>query len=80
MSLGVLLQVQLKGEAASEGQKPEFFNDDFREELRNPSGQYEADWSLVSDNILLIILPVVVVYLLDQRFIVSGMTSEAIQR
>jgi ABC-type glycerol-3-phosphate transport system permease component len=74
MSLGALLQVQLKGEAASEGQSL-IFNDDFRGELRNPSGQYEANWSLVSDNMLLTILSVVVIYLLGQRFIVSGMTS-----
>jgi len=47
--------------------------------IYNFFGQYESDWSLVSADILLTILPVVVVYLLGQRFIVSGMTSGAVK-
>jgi raffinose/stachyose/melibiose transport system permease protein len=42
-------------------------------------GQYQSDWSLVSADILLTILPVVLIYLLGQRFILSGMTSGAVK-
>lgn len=42
-------------------------------------GQFQSDWSLVSADILLTILPVLVVYLLAQRFILSGLTSGAVK-
>jgi raffinose/stachyose/melibiose transport system permease protein len=42
-------------------------------------GQYRQDWSLVSADILLTIIPVVALYLIGQRFILSGMTSGAIK-
>jgi len=42
-------------------------------------GQYQQYWNLVSADILLTILPVVVVYLLGQRFILSGLTSGAVK-
>jgi raffinose/stachyose/melibiose transport system permease protein len=42
-------------------------------------GQYQQDWNLVSADILLTILPVIVVYLLGQRFILSGLTSGSIK-
>jgi raffinose/stachyose/melibiose transport system permease protein len=42
-------------------------------------GQYRQDWSLVSADILLTIIPVVGLYLIGQRFILSGMTSGAIK-
>jgi raffinose/stachyose/melibiose transport system permease protein len=42
--------------------------------------QFQSDWSLVSADILLTILPVVIIYLLGQRFILSGMTSGAVKR
>ena len=42
-------------------------------------GQYEQDWNLVSADILLTILPVIVVYLLGQRFILSGLTSGGVK-
>jgi raffinose/stachyose/melibiose transport system permease protein len=42
-------------------------------------GQYQSDWSLVSADILLTILPVVLIYLLGQRFILSGLTSGAVK-
>lgn len=42
-------------------------------------GQYSTNWALVSADILLTSLPVVVIYLLGQRFIISGMTSGAIK-
>jgi len=47
--------------------------------IYNFFGQYEADWSLVSADIVLTILPVIVIYLLGQRFIISGMTSGAVK-
>ncbi|HEX9117213.1 MAG TPA: carbohydrate ABC transporter permease, partial [Anaerolineae bacterium] len=42
-------------------------------------GQFQADWSLVSADVVLTILPVVVIYLLAQRFILSGMTAGAVK-
>lgn len=42
-------------------------------------GQFESYWNLVSADIVLTILPVIVVYLLGQRFIVSGMTAGSVK-
>jgi raffinose/stachyose/melibiose transport system permease protein len=42
-------------------------------------GQFQSDWSLVSADILLTVLPVLVIYLIGQRFILSGMTAGAIK-
>lgn len=42
-------------------------------------GQFQADWSLVSADVVLTILPVIIIYLLAQRFILSGMTSGAVK-
>lgn len=42
-------------------------------------GQFQSDWSLVSADILLTILPVLAVYLLAQRFILAGLTSGAVK-
>jgi len=47
--------------------------------IYNFFGQYEADWNLVSADIVLTILPVIIVYLLGQRYIISGMTSGAVK-
>jgi raffinose/stachyose/melibiose transport system permease protein len=40
---------------------------------------FEARWNLVSADIVLTILPVIAVYLLGQRYIVSGMTTGAVK-
>ncbi len=42
-------------------------------------GQYQQSWNLVSADILLTIVPVVVVYLAGQRFILSGLTGGAVK-
>jgi raffinose/stachyose/melibiose transport system permease protein len=42
-------------------------------------GQFKQSWNLVSADILLTILPVLIVYLAGQRFILSGMTSGAVK-
>ncbi len=42
-------------------------------------GQYQQSWNLVSADILLTILPVIVVYLVGQRFILSGLSSGAVK-
>jgi raffinose/stachyose/melibiose transport system permease protein len=42
-------------------------------------GMFESRWNLVSADIVLTILPVVVVYLIGQRYIISGMTSGAVK-
>jgi raffinose/stachyose/melibiose transport system permease protein len=42
-------------------------------------GQYQANWNLVSADILLTVLPVILVYLLAQRYILSGITAGAVK-
>lgn len=42
-------------------------------------GRFNTQWNLVSANILLNIVPVIIVYLLGQRYILSGMTSGAVK-
>lgn len=42
-------------------------------------GRFESSWNLVFADILLTILPVLVIYLLGQKYIVSGMTSGAVK-
>ncbi len=42
-------------------------------------GRYESSWNLVSADIVLTVLPVIAVYLLGQRFIVSGMTAGSVK-
>jgi raffinose/stachyose/melibiose transport system permease protein len=42
-------------------------------------GQFQSDWSLVSADILLTILPVLLVYLFAQRYIMSGLTSGSVK-
>lgn len=42
-------------------------------------GMYFKDWNLICADILLTSLPVVVVYLLGQKYIVSGMTAGAVK-
>jgi raffinose/stachyose/melibiose transport system permease protein len=42
-------------------------------------GQYSSDWSLVSADAVLTVLPVIIIYLLAQRFIVAGMTTGAVK-
>ena len=41
----------------------------------NLFGQFQQDWNLVSADILLTIIPVIVVHILGQRFILSGLTA-----
>jgi len=42
-------------------------------------GQYQQSWNLVSADILLTILPVIVIYIAGQRFILSGLTVGAVK-
>lgn len=42
-------------------------------------GQYQSDWSLVSADVVLTILPVIVIYLVAQRWILSGMSAGAVK-
>jgi raffinose/stachyose/melibiose transport system permease protein len=42
-------------------------------------GQYQQSWNLVSADIMLTILPVLIIYLAGQRFILSGLTSGAVK-
>jgi raffinose/stachyose/melibiose transport system permease protein len=42
-------------------------------------GQYQQSWNLVSADILLTILPVILLYLAGQRFILSGLTTGAVK-
>ncbi|MFB9275718.1 carbohydrate ABC transporter permease [Cohnella cellulosilytica] len=42
-------------------------------------GEYTQDWNLVFADILITILPLLAIYLLAQRFIVSGLTAGAVK-
>ncbi len=42
-------------------------------------GQFAADWSLVSADIVLTILPVILIYVVAQRWIVSGVSAGAVK-
>jgi raffinose/stachyose/melibiose transport system permease protein len=42
-------------------------------------GQYQANWNLVSADILMTVLPVILVYLVAQRYILSGITTGAVK-
>ncbi len=42
-------------------------------------GQFQQDWNLVSADIVLTVLPVLVIYLFGQRYILSGLTSGAVK-
>lgn len=42
-------------------------------------GQFQVQWNLVSADIILTSLPVILIYLLGQRHIISGMTSGAVK-
>lgn len=42
-------------------------------------GQFQMQWNLVSADIVLTSLPVVIVYLLGQRFIIAGMTAGSVK-
>jgi raffinose/stachyose/melibiose transport system permease protein len=42
-------------------------------------GQFQQDWNLVSADIVLTVLPVLVIYLIGQRFILSGLTAGAVK-
>lgn len=42
-------------------------------------GAYSKDWNLIFADLVLTVLPVLVVYVLGQRFIVSGMTAGAVK-
>jgi raffinose/stachyose/melibiose transport system permease protein len=42
-------------------------------------GRFNTEWNLVAANILLNIIPIIAVYLLGQRYILSGLTSGAVK-
>ncbi|MFN2234177.1 MAG: carbohydrate ABC transporter permease [Anaerolineales bacterium] len=42
-------------------------------------GRFESNWNLVSADIVLTILPVIAVYLMGQRYLISGMTTGAVK-
>lgn len=42
-------------------------------------GMYQSDWSLVSADVVLTILPVILIYLVAQRWILSGMSTGAVK-
>jgi raffinose/stachyose/melibiose transport system permease protein len=42
-------------------------------------GQFQSDWSLVSADIVLTILPVILVYVVAQRWILSGISAGAVK-
>jgi len=47
--------------------------------IYNFFGQFQQDWNLVSADVVLTIIPVLVIYLFGQRFIMSGLTAGAVK-
>jgi raffinose/stachyose/melibiose transport system permease protein len=47
--------------------------------IYNFFGQFAADWSLVSADVVLTILPVIVIYVVAQRWILSGVSAGAVK-
>ncbi len=42
-------------------------------------GRYEMEWNLVCADIILTSLPIIIIYLLGQKYIIDGMTSGAVK-
>jgi len=42
-------------------------------------GQFSAKWNLVSANIVLTSLPVLIIFVFGQKFIIGGLTSGAVK-
>ena len=42
-------------------------------------GQFQSSWNLVSADVVLTILPMIVVYMLAQRWILSGVSAGAVK-
>lgn len=47
--------------------------------IYNFFGQFAADWSLVSADVVLTILPVILIYLVAPRWILSGVSAGAVK-
>lgn len=47
--------------------------------LSNFRGMYSSDWSMIFAGVCLIVLPMLLIYLLAQRFIVDGLTGGAVK-
>ena len=47
--------------------------------IYNFFGQYQSDWSLVSADVVLTILPVILIYVVAQRWILSGVSAGAVK-
>lgn len=47
--------------------------------IYNFFGQFQQDWNLVSADIVLTVMPVLIIYLIGQRFILSGLTAGAVK-
>ncbi|MGI6777286.1 MAG: hypothetical protein ACOX7R_04485 [Acetivibrionales bacterium] len=42
-------------------------------------GRFSSDWHLVCADIVLMCIPVVAVYIIGQKYIISGMTAGAVK-
>jgi raffinose/stachyose/melibiose transport system permease protein len=42
-------------------------------------GQFQSNWALVSADVVLTILPMILIYLLAQRWILSGVSAGAVK-
>jgi raffinose/stachyose/melibiose transport system permease protein len=47
--------------------------------IYNFFGIYESSWNLVSADVVLTILPVMLVFVIGQRYVTSGMTTGAVK-
>ena len=42
-------------------------------------GMYESNWAYISADVVLTILPVILIYIVAQRWILSGLSSGAVK-
>ena len=47
--------------------------------IYNFSGQYGSDWNLVCADVVLVSLPVILVYIFAQKWVIAGMTAGAVK-
>jgi raffinose/stachyose/melibiose transport system permease protein len=48
--------------------------------IYNFFGQHFNEWNLISANIIMCTIPIILLYILGQRYIVSGMTSGSVKQ
>jgi raffinose/stachyose/melibiose transport system permease protein len=48
--------------------------------IYNFFGEHFNEWNLISANIIMCVVPIIILYIAGQRYIVSGMTSGSVKQ